>query len=70
MHGQVECDGNPGDRGPANELGEAEQCCGGMVVAVEESKRLLLDHQKDGVNELDVFGDVVELLAVSNPIAK
>jgi hypothetical protein len=32
-----------------------------MVVAVEEGQRLLLEEQEDGVKELEVLGEVVEL---------
>jgi hypothetical protein len=32
-----------------------------VVVAVEESEGLLLEEEEDGVQELEVFGKVVEL---------
>jgi hypothetical protein len=36
MHGQIERNGNPGDGGVAEELGEAEEGCCAMMVGVEE----------------------------------
>ena len=32
-----------------------------MVISVEESQRLLLEEQEDGIDKFDVFGQVVEL---------
>jgi hypothetical protein len=61
MNGQVQCDWHPRHRGSASELREAEEGGGRVVIGVEKSERLLLDHQEDGVDKLDVLGDVVEL---------
>lgn len=61
VHCQVESNGNPRDRGRADELSVAEQSCRAVVVAVEESEGLLLEEEEDGVQELEVFGKVVEL---------
>ena len=61
VNGEVEGDDDPGDGGVAEELGVAEKSGGTVVVGVEESQGLLLEDEEDGVNELKVFGQVVEL---------
>ena len=61
VHEEVQGDGDPGDGGVANELGVAEKCGSAMVVGVEEGQRLFLEEEEDGVDELEVFGKVVEL---------
>ena len=61
VHGQVESDGDPGDGGVAEQLGEAEESCGAVMVGVQEGERLFLQEEEDGVQELEVFGEVVEL---------
>jgi hypothetical protein len=58
---EVQDNRDPRDRGGADELGVAEEGGGTMVVAVEEGQRLLLEEQEDGVKELEVLGEVVEL---------
>jgi len=49
-------------RGQANQLGVAEECSRAMVVAVQECQWLLLQHQEDRVNQLEIFGEVVEVV--------
>ena len=61
MDQQVDGDGHPLHSGHTDELSVAEEGGGTVVVGVEEGQWLLLEDQEDGVNELDVFVDVVEL---------
>jgi hypothetical protein len=59
---EVQDDGDPRDGGGTDELGVAEEGGSTMVVAVEEGQRLLLEEQEDGVKELEVLGEVVEVV--------
>lgn len=61
MNHQVEGDRNPRDGGQTNELGVAEESRGTVVVSVEEGQGLLLEEEEDGVDQLEVLGEVVEL---------
>jgi hypothetical protein len=61
MHSQVKDNGDPRDGGQANQLSVAEKSGGTVVVAVEEGQGLLLEEQEDGVEQLQVLGQVVEL---------
>lgn len=61
MDRQVEGDGNPGNRGVADELSIAEKSSGTMVVGVEEGEGFLLEDEEDGIDEFEVFGEVVHL---------
>ena len=61
VDGEVEDDGHPGHRGVAEQLGVAKQGGRAMVVGVQEGERLLLEEEEDGVDELEVLGEVVEL---------
>lgn len=61
MDGEVEGDDDPGDGGVAEELGVAEKGGGTVVVGVEEGQGLLLEDEEDGVDQLEVLGEVVEL---------
>jgi hypothetical protein len=58
---QVDGDGHPLHGSHTNKLGVTKKGGGTVVVGVEEGQWLLLEGQEDGVNELDVFVDVVEL---------
>lgn len=58
---QVDGDGNPLHSSQTNELSVAKQSGGTVVVGVEEGQGLLLEDEEDGVQELDVFVDVVQL---------
>lgn len=60
---QVDGDGDPLHRGETNELGVAQESGGAVVVGMEEGQWLLLENEEDGVQEFDVFVDVVELFA-------
>jgi hypothetical protein len=62
MDGQVESDGNPGNRGQSNQLSPAQQSGGAVVVGVEESQGLLLQDKEDGVKEFEVLVEVIELV--------
>jgi hypothetical protein len=64
MDKEVEGDGNPGDGGGADQLGEAEQGGGTVVIGMEESQGLFLEDEEKRVDEFDVFGDVVQLVGV------
>lgn len=59
---QVDSDGDPLHRSQTNELGVAKEGGGAVVVGVEEGQGLLLEDQEDGVQEFNVFVDIVELL--------
>lgn len=59
---QVEGDGDPRDRGGADQLGVAEERRSTVVVGVQEGQLLLLQDKEDGVNELDVLGQVVHVV--------
>jgi hypothetical protein len=59
---EVQGNGNPRDRGRANELGVAEKSGGTMVVAVKEGQRLLLEKKENGVKKLQVLGKVGEIV--------
>jgi hypothetical protein len=61
VHGQVQGDRNPRDSGQSNKLSPAQQSGGTMVVGVEESQRLLLQDEEEGVEEFKVLVEVVEL---------
>jgi hypothetical protein len=58
---EVDGDGDPLNGCQTNELSIAKKSRGTMVIGVEESQRLLLEEQEDGVDEFKVFGKVVEL---------
>jgi hypothetical protein len=59
---EVQDDGNPRDGSGTDELSVAEKSGSTMVVAVEEGQRLLLEEKEDGVEELEVLGEVVEVV--------
>ena len=61
MDEEVEGDGDPGDGGVAEELGEAEEGSGAVVVGVEEGQGFLFQNQEDGVEEFEEFGQIVKL---------
>jgi hypothetical protein len=58
---EVEGDRDPGDGGETNELGVAEEGGRAVVVRVQEGQGLLLQDEEDGVDQLEVLGEVVEL---------
>jgi hypothetical protein len=58
---EVDGDGHPLDRGQADQLGVAEEGSGAMVVCVKEGQGLLLKEEEDGIEELQVLGQVVQL---------
>lgn len=57
----VDGDGNPLHSGQTNELGVAQKRSGTVVVGVEEGQGLLLKDEEQGVHELPVLVDVVQL---------
>lgn len=58
---QVDGDGHPLHSSQSNQLSVAKQGSSTVVVGVEEGQGLLLEDKEDGVQELDVFVDVVQL---------
>ena len=62
MDGQVEHDWDPGHRGVANELCVAEEGGSTVMVGVEESQRLLAQHEEERVSEFEIFRQVVEVV--------
>lgn len=61
MNQKVDINHNPLHSGQSDQLGVAEKSSCAMVIGVEEGQRLLLEEQEDGIDEFDVFGQVVEL---------
>lgn len=61
---QIDGDRNPLHRSQTDQLGIAQEGGSTMVVGVKESQRLLLEEEEDGVNEFEVFGQVVQLREV------
>ena len=61
MNQKVNRDGNPLHGGQTNELSVAQESGGAVVIRVEEGQRLLLEEQENGVDQFEVFGQVVEL---------
>lgn len=62
---EVEGDGHPGDGGEADELSVAEEGGGAVVVGVQKREGFFLEDHEDCVEELEVFGEVVELSRTS-----
>ena len=62
VHEQVDGDGNPLHGGQTNKLSVAQESRGTVVVGVEESQGLLLKDKEDGVKQLNVLVDVVQLI--------
>ena len=58
---QVQVDDDPLDRRGADQLSVTQECGGTVVVGVQERQGLLLEEQEDGIDQFDVFGQVVEL---------
>ena len=58
---KVNSDGNPLHSGQTNEPSVAQKSGGTVVIRVEEGQRLLLEEQENGVDQFEVFGQVVEL---------
>jgi hypothetical protein len=58
---QVDGDRDPLHSGQTDELSVAQESGGTVVVGVEEGQGLLLEDEEDGVEQLDVFVDVVQL---------
>jgi hypothetical protein len=48
----------------SNKLSVAEKCGRTMVVGVEEGKWLLLQDKEEGIDEFEVFGEIVQLQKV------
>lgn len=65
MDHEVQRDRDPGDGGVTDQLGVAEQRRRSVVVGVEECERLLLEEEEAGINQLKVFGQVVQLCNLS-----
>ena len=61
VHQQIDVNDDPLHRSQTDQLGVAEQGGGTVVVGVQESQGLLLEEEEHGIDELDVFGQVVEL---------
>lgn len=61
MHSQIECNRNPGHSGETDELRVGEQSGCAVVISMEEGQRLLLEDEKDRVEEFEKFGEMVQL---------
>lgn len=62
MNKQVENNGNPRYTGVSNELGVAQESSGTVVVGMQKCQGLLLQDQKDSINEFKVLGQVVHVV--------
>ena len=62
MDSEVESDGHPGYRGLSDKLCVAKERGCAVVVGMQECQRLLLKNQEDGVKQLEVLGEVVEVV--------
>jgi hypothetical protein len=62
MDEEVEDDGDPGDGGVALEFDVAEEGRHGVVVDVEEFGLLFFEGEEEGVDELVVFEEVVDVV--------
>lgn len=62
MHEEIQGDRHPGNGSQADQLGVAEESGGTVMVCVEESQGFLLQDHKDGIQEFQVFGEIVELI--------
>ena len=65
MNQQVNGDRHPLHRSQTNQLGVAKKGGGTVVVGVKEGQRLLLEDQENGVQQFDIFVDVVELSRIN-----
>lgn len=61
MNSEIQSNRDPGHGGPSHELSIAEQNRRRMMVTMKEGQGLLLHHQKDRVNELNVLCHIIEL---------
>ena len=61
MYSQIKCDRNPGHSSKTHELGVGEQSSCTVMIGMEESQGLLLEHKKDGVEEFEEFGQMIQL---------
>lgn len=59
---EVQDDGDPFDGGSAGQLRVAEQRGRAVVVGVQEQQFLALEDQKHGVEQLEVLGQVVQVV--------
>jgi len=60
---QVDGDGDPLHRSQPDELSVAQESGGTVVVCVQEGQGLLLEDEEDGIKQLNVLVDVVQLVA-------
>ena len=61
MNKQIDINDNPLDSSQTDKLSVAQKGGGTMVVGMKEGQGLLLEEQEDGVEQLKVLGEVVEL---------
>jgi hypothetical protein len=61
VNSEVQGDGNPGHCCQTNQLGIAKECGGTVMIGVEKGEWLLLQNQEDGIEQLEVLRQVVEL---------
>jgi len=60
VNGEVETDDDPRDAGATIELGKAQESSDSVVVYMKESKRFLLQHKENCIEELEVLEIVVD----------
>lgn len=61
MNAQVQRYGHPRDCSVTDELCIAEKSGCAMVIGMEEGQRLLFEDEEDGIDQFEVFGQVVHL---------
>ena len=61
MHQEIESDRYPRHRGQTNQLSIAKESSGTVVIGVQEGKGFLLQNQENGVDQLNIFSEVIEL---------
>jgi hypothetical protein len=62
---QIDINDNPLDSSQTDKLSVAQKGGGTMVVGMKEGQGLLLEEQEDGIEKLEVLGQIVELSSLS-----
>ena len=70
MNKQIEGDDNPLHRGQTDQLGIAKESSSAVVVGMKEGEGLLLEHQEDGIDELDIFVQVIKLKEKNRSVSR
>jgi len=68
VNGEVETDDDPRNASATIELGKAQESSDSVVVYMKESKRFLLQHEENGIEELKVLEIVVDNIIEFQPV--